>query len=147
MMFYNPGELTDGLLRLVLATTEHEAPDHAAHYRFEMRNLITGDYAGRITFRVSNSDFIRLYAGHIGYSVKPEHRGNRYAARSVRLLLPLARRHGFTELWITCNPDNLASRRTCELVGAEYVETVDLPSWTGMYQDGERHKCRYRLVL
>ena len=37
----------------------------------------------------------------------------------MRLLLPLARRHGLQTVWITCNPDNWASRRTCELAGAE----------------------------
>jgi tagatose 1,6-diphosphate aldolase len=63
------------------------------------------------------------------------------------LLLPLARRHGLKDLWITCNPDNLASRRTCELAGAEFVEIVDLPANSGMYRRGDRQKCRYRLDL
>ena len=77
--------------------------------------------------------------------MEPEHRGRRYAARGVRLLLPLAARHGIDPLWITCNPENLASRRTCELAGAELVEVVDLPPGEEMYQAGERQKCRYRL--
>jgi len=52
-----------------------------------------------------------------------------------------------TEFWITCNPDNAASRRTCELAGAVLVEIVDLPEDIDMYQEGERQKCRYRLEL
>jgi tagatose 1,6-diphosphate aldolase len=51
------------------------------------------------------------------------------------------------ELWITCNPENIASRRTCEAAGADFVEIVDLPSDIDMYQEGERQKCRYRLKL
>jgi tagatose 1,6-diphosphate aldolase len=43
------------------------------------------------------------------------------------LLLPLAARYGLTELWITCNPDNFASRRTYGVAGVEFVEIVDLP--------------------
>ena len=77
----------------------------------------------------------------------PPHRGHRYAARSVRLLLPLARAHGFTTLWITCNPDNWPSRRTCELAGGTLVEIVDLPPDNDMYLEGERQKCRYRFDL
>jgi tagatose 1,6-diphosphate aldolase len=50
-------------------------------------------------------------------------------------------------LWITCNPDNYASRRTCERLGAEMVEIVPLPSNNVLYQRGEREKCRYRLDL
>jgi tagatose 1,6-diphosphate aldolase len=61
------------------------------------------------------------------------------------LLLPLARSHGLMTIWITCNPDNFASRRTCELAGATLVEIVDLPEDNDMYQRGERQKCRYRL--
>ena len=61
--------------------------------------------------------------------------------------MPLARRHGLAELWITCNPENKASRRTCEFAGAELIEIVDLPPHTDMYQEGERQKCRYRLQL
>jgi tagatose 1,6-diphosphate aldolase len=61
--------------------------------------------------------------------------------------MPLARRHGLYALWITCNPENVASRRTCELTGAEFVEIVDLPPESDMYERGERRKCRYRLDL
>jgi len=59
---------------------------------------------------------------------------------------PLAWRNGIVPTWITCNPDNLASRRTCELVGAELIETVALPPGNDMYDRGDRFKCRYRLL-
>lgn len=51
-----------------------------------------------------------------------------------------------SELWITCNPDNRASRRTCELAGAALMEIVDLPSNSDMYLEGDRQKYRYRLA-
>jgi len=72
-------------------------------------------------------------------------RGHRYAARAVRLLLPLARRLGLDPLWITCDPENAASRRTLELAGAELVETVDVPPDCVIFQSGHPRKCRYRL--
>ncbi len=103
--------------------------------------------AGTISFRVSDTTQIRRYAGHIGYGVFPPARGHHYAERATRLLIPLAKMHGMDHLWITCNPDNFPSRRTCERLGAELVETVDIPPGNPFYQRGERQKCRYYLKL
>jgi predicted acetyltransferase len=102
---------------------------------------------GAISLRVGHTADILKYFGHIGYSVYPPARGQHLAERSCRLLFPLARLHGFEELWITCNPDNIASRRTCERLGGEMVEIVDLPSDNPLYKIGERQKCRFRIAL
>ncbi len=102
---------------------------------------------GTISLRISDDEGTRMYYGHVGYLVFPPARGKRYAERSLRLLLPLAARHGMSELWITTNPDNIPSRRTCERLGAEYVQTVDVPPKHPLYQRGERRKCRYRLPI
>src|SRR5690606_41033012 len=61
-------------------------------------------------------------AGHLAYEIAPEHRGHHYAARACRLVRPLAREH-LEVAWIMTAPDNLASSRTAELAGAEYVDT------------------------
>jgi predicted acetyltransferase len=50
-------------------------------------------------------------------------------------------------VWITCNPENVASRRTCELAGGQLIDIVDLPPETDMFKEGERQKCRYRFAL
>lgn len=144
---YEPGPLVDGDLELVLAEaiTSNPIKEFVPAYRFNMLRRSDGRKMGEIELRIGNTEHIRRYAGHIGYEVYPAYRGYHYAARSVRLLLPLAQRHGLDTLWITCNPDNYASRRTCELAGFEFVEIVDLPPHTEMYRDGERKKCRYRL--
>jgi tagatose 1,6-diphosphate aldolase len=147
--FQDPDELIDGDLQLVL--TEKWPADPARNrvpaYKFKMTHTGQNRVIGRIDLRIGDIEHLVMYGGHMGYRVEAEHRGHHYAARSVRLLLPLARQHGLKTLWITCNPDNVASRRTCELAGAEFVEIVDLPEDTDMYQEGERQKCRYRLDL
>jgi predicted acetyltransferase len=102
---------------------------------------------GRLGFRVGTTHTIERYAGHLGYEVSPAFRGNRLAERSCRLILPLARRHGFHELWITCNPDNWPSRRTCERLGAELIDTVDVPHDNDVFAPGSERKCRYLLAL
>lgn len=147
--FYDPGRLVDGDLTLVLfeAYPGDARRNYVPTYRFRMMRAGQRQEVGRIELRVGNTHHIVMYAGHIGYRVLPMYRGHHYAARSCALLMPLARRHDLNPLWITCNPDNYASRRTCELAGATLVEVVDLPKDTDMYQMGERQKCRYRLDL
>jgi len=147
--FHDPGKLIDEELELTLVE-KYPGDDTIGYvpaYRFKMTLVGQDKEVGHIELRIGDTHHIVMYGGHVGYRVVPDHRGRRYAARSCRLLLPLARSHGLKTLWITCNPDNIASRRTCELAGARLVEIVDLPENTDMYQEGERQKCRFRLDL
>ena len=143
------GILRDRDLWLELRAREpaNEARGWAPAYRFAMRIDGVEHAVGRLSLRIGSSRTIEMYAGHLGYEVVPAFRGHRLAERSVRLILPLARRHEFTELWITCNPDNWPSRRTCERLGAQLVEIVDVPRESDVFQPGSERKCRYRLVL
>ena len=51
------------------------------------------------------------------------------------------------ELWITADPRNTASRRSCELAGARFIEIVDLPVGCEMYEAGDRQRCRFHLAV
>jgi predicted acetyltransferase len=42
--------------------------------------------------------------------------------RATRLLIPQARELHLNSLWITTDPDNVASRRSCELDGATLIQ-------------------------
>ena len=147
--FHDPGKLADDELELVLAETVAGDPakDFVRTYDFEMWIHGNPQPTGRISLRIWTTDYFVRYVGHVAYSVAPAFRGHHYATRACLLLLPLARCHGLRTLWITCNPENIASRRTCELVGAELAEVVDVPEGTPLYQRGERRKCRYHLNL
>ena len=103
--------------------------------------------AGNVTLRVGHTADLKLYFGHIGYGVYPPARGHHYAARACRLLFDLARAHGLNPLWITTDPKNIASRRTCELLGATLVDIVHIPRHHILYDRGQRQKCRYRIDL
>jgi predicted acetyltransferase len=148
--FLDPGVLRDGELFLRLVATHPPSPVKfwVPWYQFEMfTNAEPQTVAGHINFRAVSTPFIDTYAGHYGYGVVERFRGRHYAERATRLLFSLARRHGFATIWITCNPDNIPSRRTCERLGGTFVEIVDVPEDSDMYRAGSRQKCRYRIDL
>lgn len=138
----------DGDLRLVLAECmpAGKGPWGVPAYSFSMQGP-DGTYLGRIRLRVGWSDELIRFAGQVGYAVEPAHRGHRYAERACRLIMPLARRHGMTSLWITCQPDNMASRRTLQRLGAEHVGVFDVPPAYPMDAGAERRKMCFRLAL
>lgn len=147
--FLNPGRLVDRNLELVLV---QKCPADLSRgfvpaYGFEMRRVGDDRKMGDISLRVGNNENIRKYAGHIGFNVEPKFRGNRYAVRSCILILPLAKSHSINPVFLTCNPENIASRRTCEIVGAKFVEIVTVPKDHLLYKKGDHFKCRYRLDL
>jgi predicted acetyltransferase len=121
----------------------------APAYHFWMRDRSNPELpiAGGLNLRVGTQYDLVMFNGQVGYMVYPPARGRHFAERAVRLLLPLARRHGINPLWITCNPDNFASRRTCERLGGQLVEIVPVPTENALYARGEREKCRYRIDL
>lgn len=123
------------------------APGYAFWMRLRPEYSPPVKFAGGCSLRISEARDVQLYFGNIGYHVYPPARGNHYSERAVRLLLPLARAHGLKQLWITVNPDNWASRRTCERLNCQLIDIVDLPETNSMYQRGERQKCRYLLPL
>jgi tagatose 1,6-diphosphate aldolase len=116
-------------------------------YYFAILSTLTTDPIGSINFRNATSHHIDFYAGHVGYSVDANWRGRQYAARAVRVLLRFVRRLEFETLWITCDPDNVASRRTAELAGATFAGIVDVPAHCVISRVGHPRKCRYRIDL
>jgi predicted acetyltransferase len=145
--FFREGLAPDADLTLALTECQLAADSifGVPMYTFEMRHADSGEYMGRLRLRVGwNEETIR-YAGQVGYAVEAGFRGNHYAERACRLILPLVRRHGLVELWITCQPDNPASRRTLERLGAEFVEIVDVPKAYPLDAGAIRQKACYRL--
>jgi len=142
------GRLVDGDLELVLVERMPADPakGRVPQYQFEMRRPGSPEAMGTIRLRIASARTLRE-AGHIGYWVAEEHRGHRYAARSCQLLLPLARAHGLKAVWLTVDPHNGPSLKTCRIVGAKWVDTVRLPKDHPMYAQGARYRRRFRLGL
>ncbi|WP_263416513.1 GNAT family N-acetyltransferase [Terriglobus albidus] len=139
--------LIDGWLGLELDRVSLHPVHKVPAYFFRMVDLRTRAEVGRINLRLGSEPHVERYAGHVGYFVEPAYRGHGCASRALRLLMRIARGLGIDPLWITCDPDNIPSRRTCERAGAEFIEIVDVPEDCVIYQSGHRRKCRYRLKL
>ena len=143
---------TDGLknenieLRLKRTVPYDPVKDYVPAYEFLIHDVHTGEEVGGINFRVGMTDML-YYSGNIGYGIHEAFRGHRYAAQACKLVFPLAKKHGMKEIIITCNPENKASARTCELVGGRLIEIVDVPEQHEMYALGERKVCIYKIDL
>ncbi len=145
--FLKPGPLADGELQVVLVKTTPADPvkKYVPGYEFEMREK--GRRAGAIRLRIGRTRPLSGWCGHIGYEVDENYRGKHFAARACRLIFPIAYAHGLRTIWITCDPRNMASRRTCEIAGGKYADTRPVPKGTEMYREGKRRVRRYRFDL
>lgn len=102
---------------------------------------------GVCNLRIGHNEKV-YYGGNIGYSIEEKYRGKHYAGKACLLLFELAKRHSMDYLYITCNPDNYASRKTCEFAGGVLEGIVTLPEGNDMREkDGELEKCIYKFTL
>jgi tagatose 1,6-diphosphate aldolase len=135
--------MTDGDLKLELMhlSPRDNVKDWVPSFHFFM--LSDDNHAGQIRLRVGRTPELLLYRGHIGYEVEPEYRGRHFAARSVMLLLPLVRALELRRAVVTCDPENLPSRRSIEIAGGIHENTVEVPETEPMYMAGARQRMRY----
>lgn len=140
--------LTDGELDLILEAEilSENIRGYVPSYEYNIHLHDSTKKIGRINLRIGNNENI-FYGGNIGYIIDPEYRGKHFAAKACEIVKKVALAHGMDKLTITCNPDNYPSRRTCERIGAQLMEIVDLPPHNDLYGRGERQKCRYEWIL
>lgn len=100
---------------------------------------------GRINLRIPPDQFHEglYYGGLIGYEVFEQYRGKHFARKACKLIATVARSHNLQSVTITCEPTNLASKKTIESLGAVLLETVVLPEHTDLYKEGDRECSRF----
>jgi len=137
-------EYSDGVIDLVPMHIRH--PDPALEFGHEQIWRITRHNerkeVGQISYRDGESRPIYYY-GHIGYHIDPPYRGRHYAWRACRLIRDEIRMSGKTTAVITCDPDNMASRKTCERLGCLFEGETAVPEDLVKKFDLSRKKCRY----
>jgi predicted acetyltransferase len=92
---------------------------------------VDGDqYLARIAIRHQLNEFLLNVGGHIGYDVRPSARRRGHATAMLRAALPVAHQLGIDRALITCDWDNVGSRKTIEANG-------------GIFEDRRGVKLRY----
>ena len=89
------------------------------------------DYIGRISVRHELTEHLVEVGGHIGYDVRRSRRREGHATRMLAAVLPEAARLGIDRALITCDEDNVGSRKVIEANGGEMEDQrgVKLRYW------------------
>ena len=93
---------------------------------YNFRIVAGTNEVGHVNLRIGDTAHIRLYAGHLGYEVLERFRGHRYAYQACLALAPFVRMF-YDSVIITADPDNHASLRTIERLGAVFINEVAVP--------------------
>ncbi|SCG64635.1 GNAT family N-acetyltransferase [Micromonospora inositola] len=75
------------------------------------------EYLGRLAIRHRLTPFLREAGGHIGYDVRAGARRRGHATAMLRAALPVTHALGIDPALVTCDVDNVASRRVIERNG------------------------------
>jgi RimJ/RimL family protein N-acetyltransferase len=135
--FIDVPELSDGVIRLVCTSKDEADPIKKWVPSYNFAVCKGSEKIGGINLRIGYVDSL-YFGGQIGYGIDGKYRGNGYAGRACRLLLPVAKAHGMVKLLITTNHTNTASQRVCEKIGAKLIRTARLPEWHDLYKEGRR---------
>ena len=130
---------TDSEIDLVLKEWEpaNLEKGHVLSYHFWIVPHGSAGRVGALRFRVGTVEHL-FFLGHIGYEVDPPFRGNHFAERACRIAAPLVMAHGLSSVILTCRPDNRASRRTIERLGAKLLGQFEVPPTHEMYPEYAR---------
>jgi predicted acetyltransferase len=87
--------------------------------------MFDGEFCGSIGFRwvKGSSELPPFCLGHIGYSVVPWKQNLGYATQALALLLLQAKRLGLIHVYITTQPENVASRKVIEANRGRFLHT------------------------
>ena len=116
------------------------------NYRFRIVRVSTGDEMGHISLRAGFTENIRLYRGNIGFGIHEQYRGHYYATKACLLLRDELIARKLTEVYLTCNKTNIASRKSIERLPVEFLgeTTINHDSlYIEFYPIESRTKLRY----
>lgn len=131
-------QFQDGLRQLA-AKEDYNLDDlrergHVPQQYWWVRNE-TGAYIGIVKIRYVLTPVMLYHGGHIGLGIAEGHRGRGYGTAALALAVEECRRNGLTDILLTINPDNFASRRIAEKNGGQL--------WDIIHRGGDGDAVRY----
>ncbi|ETT45086.1 MULTISPECIES: GNAT family N-acetyltransferase [Paenibacillus] len=118
--------------RIALSQGDNLPPQYVAQTNYWL--LIDSYPVGVGKLRHSLNDQLRKSGGHIGYSIRPSERGKGYGTIFLAELLKKAADMGIDKVMLTCEPDNIFSRKVIE-------------ANKGILHGIENEKCNYWITL
>ncbi len=84
------------------------------------------EYIGRLSLRHELNDRLLKMGGHIGYEIRPSMRRQGYGQEILRLGLEKARALGLSRVLVTCDEDNIGSKKIIEHNGGQFENSVEV---------------------
>lgn len=88
--------------------------------------IADGRFVGHANLRHELNDWLRERGGHIGYYIAPKERRKGYGSLILRLVLEKARERGLEKVLLTCDEDNLPSRKIIEAAGGVLEDIIQV---------------------
>lgn len=105
-------------VRRLRADALEESPRPQGHVPSTTLWWVAGkEYLGRLAIRHRLTARLRIVGGHIGYDVRPSARRRGHATAMLAAALPIARGMGIDRVLLTCDEDNIGSRKVIEANG------------------------------
>jgi predicted acetyltransferase len=87
------------------------------------------DYIGRLSLRYELNEHLLQMGGHIGYEIRPSRRRQGYGKLILTYGLVQAKAFGLERVLLTCDQDNLGSRKIIESQGGRLENIIELDRW------------------
>lgn len=83
------------------------------------------EFIGKVNIRHQLTEKLKQAGGHIGYDVRPSKRGLGYGNNILRLVLSEAKKIGMKQVLLTCNINNLLSKKVIENNGGVFQDQLN----------------------
>jgi predicted acetyltransferase len=119
-----PAESWGGFVARLLR--EEVAPDPPQVRQTTYWATVGSTVVGHIGLRHRLSPELAEFGGHIGYTVRPSHRGRGFAKEMLRQVLRTPKAKEIGRLLLTCAPDNVVSNRVIQANGGVLERTISV---------------------
>jgi predicted acetyltransferase len=84
------------------------------------------EFIGRLSLRHELNEYLFKIGGHIGYEIRPSKRRQGYGTEILRLGLEKARELGLRRALVTCDEDNIGSKKIIEHNGGKLEDVLKI---------------------